>query len=101
MKTRDAAERFHLLDNPHKLLWFSSDSEGTENMFYFFYKIIFRLKIEKHDLGSAYVKFYFFYETLNSYYLETANHIAHVIFVLHNDRRMNVCSRAVLKFPRQ
>ena len=53
-------------------------------MFYFFYKIIiFRLK-EKDNIRSARVYFNFFHETVNSHNLETANHIAHVIFVFHS-----------------
>ena len=54
-------------------------------MFYFIYKIIiFRLNKERDDIRRAYVYFSFFYETVNSHNLETANHIAYVIFVLHN-----------------
>ena len=53
-------------------------------MFYFFYKIIiFCLNKEKDDTQSVYVYFNFFHETVNSHNLETANHIAHVIFVLY------------------
>ena len=51
---------------------FSPGYEGTENMFYFFYKIIiFRINKEKDNIRSAYV---FFHETVNSHNLETANH---------------------------
>ena len=58
--------------------WFLPSYEGTENMFYFFYKIIiFRLNKEIDDIGSVYVSVYFFNETVNSHNLETANHIAH------------------------
>ena len=55
-------------------------------MFYFFY-IIFRLNKEKDDIRSAYAYFDFFHETVNSYKLETANDIAHVIFVFHSAMR--------------
>ena len=55
-----------------------------ENMFYFFYKIIFRRNKKKDDKRDAYVYFNFFHETVNSHNLETANHIAHVIFVIHS-----------------
>ena len=34
---------------------FSPDYEGTENMFYFFYKIIFHFNKEKDDMLNAYV----------------------------------------------
>ena len=51
---------------------FSPGYEGTENMFYFFYKIIiFRINKEKDNIRSAYD---FFHETVNSHNLETANH---------------------------
>ena len=64
---------------------FSPCYEGTENMFYFFYKIIvFRLSKEKYDIRSAWVECHFFHEIVNSYNLKKANHIAHVIFVLHS-----------------
>ena len=46
---------------------FSPGYEGTENMFYFFYKIIiFRLNKEKDDIRSAYVYFNFFHKTVCS-----------------------------------
>ena len=45
--------------------------------------IIFRPNKEKDNIGSAYLHFNFFHETVNSHNLEIANHIAHVIFVLH------------------
>ena len=53
-------------------------------MFYFVYEIIsFCLDKEKddRDVRSAYVYFQFFHETVDSHNLETANYIAHVIFV--------------------
>ena len=62
---------------------FSPDYEGTENMFYFFYKImIFRLDKDKDDIWSAYVYFNFFHETLTTW--RQQNHISHVIFILHS-----------------
>ena len=63
---------------------FSPGYAGTKNMFYFCYKIIFRLNEDKDDIRSACVYFNFFHETVNSHKLETANHIAHVIFMLHS-----------------
>ena len=49
-------------------------------MFYLFYKIfIFSVYKEKDDIRSAKVFFNFFHESVNSHYLEPANHIAHVI----------------------
>ena len=45
-------------------------SPGTDNMFYFFYKTIFRLNKEKDDIRSAYVYFNFIHETINSHNLE-------------------------------
>ena len=61
------------------------DAVDTENMFYFFHKIIiFCRNKEKDDVRSAYVYFNFFYETINSHILEAANHITHNIFVLHS-----------------
>ena len=54
-------------------------------MLHFFYKIIiFPLNTVKDDIRSVYVHFNLFHETVNSHNLETANHIAHVIFVLHS-----------------
>ena len=50
--------------------------------FYLFQKIIIsRLNKKKYDIRNAYVHFNFFHETVNSHNLETANHIAHIIFV--------------------
>ena len=63
---------------------FFHETEDTQNMFYFFYKIIFLLNKEKDDVRSACVYFNFFHENVNSYNLETAKHIDHVIFVLHS-----------------
>ena len=49
----------------------------------FFSKIIFGLNKEKGDIWSVYVYFNFFHEIVNSHNLETANNIAHVVFVLY------------------
>ena len=50
---------------------FSPDYEGTENIFYFFYKIIvFRFNKEKNNIRSACVYFNFFHETVTSHNLE-------------------------------
>ena len=52
---------------------------------YFFYKIIiFHHNKEKDDVRRTYVSFNSFHETVNSHNLETAYHIAHIIFVLHS-----------------
>ena len=74
---------------------FSPGYEGKENMLYLFYKnlllfIIFRLNKEKDDRRSVYVYFNFFHETVNSHNLETANHIAHVIFMLHSTMKRHL-----------
>ena len=54
------------------LLRFSPGYEGTDNMFYFFYKIIvFGFSKEKDDIRNAYVYFNFFHETVTSHNLET------------------------------
>ena len=52
-------------------------------MFYFFYKLIFRLNKEKDDIRSAYVYFNFFHETVTSHNLEPTNFIATSIFVFY------------------
>ena len=36
------------------------------------------------------MKFNFFYETINSHNLETANHTAYVIFVLHSTMKTHL-----------
>ena len=61
---------------------FSPGYEGTENMFYFFYKIIvFRLNNEKGGIRSAYVKLYFILEAVNSHNLDAANTTAHTCWL--------------------
>ena len=53
--SRDAVEGFHLLKNSHKLCR-GFHLESTDNMFYFFNKIIiFRLNKEKDDTRSVHV----------------------------------------------
>ena len=48
VKTRDVVEGFYLLENSYKLgRVFLPGYDGTENMFYFFYKTIFRLTMRK------------------------------------------------------
>ena len=50
VKTSDPVKGFHLLENSQTLLRFSTGYEGTDNMFYFFYKIIiFSVNKEKDD----------------------------------------------------
>ena len=64
---------------------FSPGYEVTENMFYFFYKIIiFRSSKEKDYIRSAYVYLKFFHETVPSYNLETEPTMLYVIFVLYS-----------------
>ena len=75
MKTRNAVKAFHFLENSHKLCRGFHQAMKA---------IIFRLYKEKGDIRSAYVYIKFFHETVNSHNLETANDIAHVIFVLHS-----------------
>ena len=61
------------------------DMKAREKIFCFFYKITsFQLNKKRDDIWSAYVYFNFFHETVNSHNLGTANHIAHVIFVLYS-----------------
>ena len=81
LKTRDAVEDFHLLvhELSQTLPRFSPGYDGRENMFYFFYKIItFWLYKKKDDILNVFVQFCFFYESVNSYNLETVRYIAHV-----------------------
>ena len=69
----------------------TQSSHLHENKFYFFYKIIiFHFNKEKDDIQSAYVYFSFFHEAVNSVNLETANHIAHVIFLLHSAMKTHI-----------
>ena len=87
-KTLDCISGFHwfVLKFSQTFTSVSPGYEGTENMLYFFYRIIFYLNKEKDDIWNEYVYFNFSDETktVNSHNLETANHIAHVIFVLHS-----------------
>ena len=70
VKTRDAVKSFHLFENAR----FSPGYEGTENMFYFFNKIItFCLNKEKDDIRSAYVYLNFFHETVTSHKIGRAH----------------------------
>ena len=57
MKTRDAVENSGAFSQT--LLSFSPGYEGVDNMFYFFYKIIFRLNKQKDYIQSTYVYFKF------------------------------------------
>ena len=68
--------REHPHENLHKLCrGFHLAIKARRNCFIF--------KKEKGNIRSAFVYFNFFHETVNSHKLETANHIAQVIFVLH------------------
>ena len=87
-----------LFNSPKRSPRFPPGYEGTENMFYFFYKInIFRLNKEKDDIRSTYIYFNFFHETVTSHNLETANHIAHAIFVLHSAIKTRLLTNQLLK----
>ena len=58
VKTRETVEGFHLLENSQTLPRLSTGYVGTDNMFYFFYKIIISVvNEEKDDIRSAYCKF--------------------------------------------
>ena len=88
--SKNTFQGFHLLKNPQALpiLMFSPGYEDKENMFYFFYKIIAfcrNKEIDDNYKKHVYMHVYlnFFLQTVNFHILETANHIAHVIFVLH------------------
>ena len=63
VKARDTVQGFYLLE-------ISPGYEGTDNMFYLFYKFISYVNKEKDFIRSAYVYLNFFHETLNSHNLE-------------------------------
>ena len=71
--------REQISENLRRSRGFSPGYEATEHMFHFF-----RLFKENDDLRSAWVYFNLFHKTVNFHYLETANHIALVIFVFHS-----------------
>ena len=80
MKTRDAVKGFSPAREFSQILpRFSPGYEGTDNMFYFFYKIIiFCFNKEKDYIRNAYVYLNF------SHLGDRGNHDDNVIFVLHN-----------------
>ena len=58
-------------------------------MFYFFYKIILRLKKwGGDDIRTVYVYFNSLNETVNSHNWEAGNHTVRIIFVLHNENTL-------------
>ena len=65
---------------------FSPGYESTKNVLslLYNYKLANKEKDDNNLYAKRYVYFNFFHETVNSYNLETANRIAHVIFVLHS-----------------
>ena len=71
-----------MLEDFQKL--FSTGYEGTDNMFYFFFiKLLFSMLTKRKTIYKAHeCILYFFHETVNSIYFQTANHIAQIIFVL-------------------
>ena len=83
----------HLLENSHKhCRGFHQVMKARRTCFFIFYKIIiFCLNKEKDVIGSPYVYFLnFFNETVNSHKLETANHIAYVIFLLRSAIKLHL-----------
>ena len=89
VKTRDAVEGFSpAREFSQTLLRFSTGYEGTDNMFYFFYKIfIFIVNKEKDGLRSKYCKF------------SQSNHIAHAIFVFHSAMKTLVDQSKHMYYP--
>ena len=84
MKTRDAVDGFHQLENSQTLPRFSSAYEGTENCFISFMKLVFFFLTKRKTIYEA--RTYTLissHKTVNSHNLEIANHIAHIIFLLH------------------
>ena len=73
VKTQDAVEDFHLLENSHK--GFQQAMKARRICFISFIILIniFRLNKDKDDIQRAYV--YFFHETANSHNLETITYI--------------------------
>ena len=94
MKTLDAVDGFHLLENSHKLCrGFHQAMKARKTCFISLIKLLFF-----DDIQSAYVYFNFFHETLNSHNLETVRHIAHVIFVLHSAMKTHLMINQKCKF---
>ena len=69
-----------ILPCSHTLSRFSPGYEGTTNMFYFFWKILLCYLAKRKTIYEGRVLFLSW--TVDSYNLETAYRIAHVIFVL-------------------
>ena len=71
---------------------FSPGYTSMDNIFYFFYKIIFRLNKETGNIQSLYVYFNFFHETVNSHNLEIEPTIciAHIISVLYSTMKTHL-----------
>ena len=77
VKTRDAVEGFHLLENSHKLCQgFQQAMEARKTCFISFMKLLFSVLTKRKMIYEA--------RTVNSYNSETVNQIAHVIFMLHS-----------------
>ena len=82
MKTGDAFESFHLLDNSHKLgQGFQQAMEARKTCFISFMKLF-----------SVLTKRKMIYEalTVNTHNLEMVNHIAHIVFVLHSTMKTHL-----------
>ena len=76
VKTRDAVEGFHLLENSQTLPRFSTGYGGTEKMFISFIKFLFSVLTKRKTIYEA--------RTVNSHNSKTVNYIAHV-FLMHHD----------------
>ena len=77
MKTRDAVECFHLLENSHKLCpGFQQAMEARTTYFISFIKLLFSVLTKRKTIYEV--------RTVNSHSSVTVNHNAHAIFVLHS-----------------
>ena len=77
MKTQDAVQGFHLLENSHKLCrGFHQAMEARTTCFISFIKLLFSVLTKRKTIYED--------RTVHSHNSETVNHIAHAIFVLHS-----------------
>ena len=85
MKTRDPVKGFHLFENSHKFCrGFHQAMKAQRTCFITFIKLFSVLTKKKTSIQSPNVYFNFFNETVNSHNLKAANHVAYVIFDLHD-----------------
>ena len=81
VKVRDAVEGFHLIANSHKLCrGFHQDMKARRTCLDSFIELFSVLRKRKRVC----IYFNVFCETVNSHSLETANHMAYIIFVLNS-----------------